>query len=79
MPLFPEASDRHSHFAEMAHIFAATDGGPRAKVEMSESDRANFNNLLLLCANCHTIIDKEPQTYTDELITAWKRDHKSKL
>ena len=79
MALFPEDSDRHSHFAEMAHIFAATDGGPRANIEMSGSDKANYKNLLLLCANCHTIIDNEPQTYTDELITEWKRNHKLKL
>ena len=79
MPLFPEVSERHSHFAEMAHIFAATDGGPRTNAEMTASERANYDNLILLCANCHTMIDKEPQTFTDTLITQWKRDHKLKL
>ena len=79
VPLFPEASERYSHFAEMAHIFAATDGGPRTNAEMIGSERANYDNLILLCANCHTIIDKEPQTYTDVMITEWKRDHNLKL
>ncbi len=79
MPLFPEASERHSHFAEMAHIFAATDGGPRTDAEMTAPERAHYDNLILLCANCHTIIDKEPETFTDALITQWKRNHKLKL
>nr|WP_052272440.1 HNH endonuclease [Leisingera sp. ANG-M7] len=63
----------------MAHIFAANDGGPRSNGELSEEDRASYSNLILLCANCHTLIDKEPETYTNDLVTAWKREHIERL
>jgi hypothetical protein len=33
-PLFPDGLEGYPHLAEMAHIFAAIDGGPRTKVEL---------------------------------------------
>ena len=78
-PLFPKKAERDSHFAEMAHIFAATDGGPRTFENLSEEERGQYANLILLCANCHTIIDKEPEMYTDQVITKWKTEHTSKV
>ena len=79
IPLFPEQAEKDSHFAEMAHIFAATDGGPRTFEELSEEERGEYANLILLCANCHTIIDKESEVYSDNIITKWKHEHTSKL
>ncbi|RUW40648.1 MAG: hypothetical protein E5W15_06055 [Mesorhizobium sp.] len=61
--------------SEMAHIFAATDGGPRTKEELSEEERGSYENIILLCANCHTLIDKTPDEHPAELMTTWKREH----
>lgn len=73
--LFVETTPGNSiHFAEMAHIFAANDGGPRSNPILSEAERGAYENLILLCANCHTMIDKAPDVYLDDRIMQWKRD-----
>jgi len=33
----------------------------------------------MLCAICHTIVDKAPEAYSDEKMLGWKRDHAEKL
>jgi hypothetical protein len=63
----------------MAHVFAANDQGPRARPELSEAERGAFENLILLCATCHIIINKAPDQYPDTTILGWKRDHATKL
>ena len=63
----------------MAHVFAANDDGPRANRELSEEERGEFENLILLCSACHTIIDKAEQDFPDHLIAGWKRDHEAQL
>lgn len=67
------------HVAEIAHVFAANDQGPRAKPELSAEERGAFENLILLCSTCHTIVDKAPESYPDSLILGWKREHANKL
>ena len=61
-------------FAEMAHVVAASTGGPRdVSVEtMSSPDRADHPNLVVLCASCHTVVDKAPATYTAQILLGWK-------
>lgn len=78
--LFFESQDGEArHIAEMAHIFAANDKGPRADPNLTESERGDYQNLILLCANCHTKIDKSPDDYPDTLIRVWKRDRAETL
>ncbi len=78
--LFVESSNGEAvHFAEMAHIFAASARGPRPNSALSDEERASYDNLILLCAICHTIIDKAPGSYPDTMITKWKRDRADHL
>jgi hypothetical protein len=77
--LFVETGSTRIHVAEMAHILAASNQGPRAIHEMTAAQRGHFDNLILLCANCHTIIDKAPEQFPDALLVGWKRDHQSRL
>ena len=77
--LFSDEGGPDYHIAEMAHIFAAADDGPRADTNLSTKDRANYDNLILLCPNCHTEIDKSPKTFPDDMIRDWKRNHKEKI
>jgi len=77
--LFVDASGKSVHIAEMAHVFAANDGGPRAKLELTEAERGAFENLVMLCANCHTMVDKAPDAFADSMMLAWKREHSNKL
>lgn len=78
-PLFSDEKAIDYHIAEMAHIFAATDGGPRTKEELDDADRAKYENLILLCPSCHTEIDKAPESFPDTLIAEWKRSHRDTI
>jgi len=63
----------------MAHVFAANDGGPRTKPELRKEERGAFENLIVLCANCHTMVDKAPDAFPDSMMLGWKREHANKL
>lgn len=77
--LFVDIGNEHLHIGEMAHICAASDGGPRSQTSMSEAERGAYENLALLCPSCHTIIDKAPKVYPDTLIQGWKAKHKERI
>ena len=77
--LFVGAKGRSVHIAEMAHVFAAQDGGPRSDSKLSRAYRGTFENLIMLCANCHTLVDKAPEAYPADLMLRWKRQHADKL
>lgn len=77
--LFVDAAGKSVHVAEMAHVFAASDGGPRADPALSEEERGSFDNLVLLCASCHTLVDKAPDAYPDALMLVWKRRQEDTL
>ena len=40
--LFIDAAGKSIHIAEMAHVFAANNGGPRAKTGLSKEERGAF-------------------------------------
>ncbi|GLH20100.1 hypothetical protein BR1R3_28420 [Pseudomonas atacamensis] len=77
--LFQDVGEDNIHIAEMAHIFSATDGGPRTKSSLTKEERGQFTNLILLCANCHTKIDKAEDAFPDDLISTWKVTHSEKI
>jgi hypothetical protein len=79
LPLFTETESNQVLIGEIAHICAAQDRGPRANASLSRADRGSFDNLILLCANCHTIVDRVPADYPDEMILRWKRDQQLAL
>lgn len=66
-------------FGENAHIVAEKNEGPRGSAEMSPSLRNSYFNLILLCPNCHTKIDKSPEDYPPDKLHQIKRDHESEM
>ena len=64
---------------EIAHIHAASDNGPRANPEMSDADRNRSDNLIVLCANHHLEIDKQPETFPATMLLDWKEKHDRKF
>ncbi len=79
LPLFAETGSSYVLIGEIAHICAAQDNGPRSNAALLLKARGHFDNLILLCANCHTKVDKVPTEYPDELILRWKRDQQVEL
>ncbi|MCG7637725.1 MULTISPECIES: hypothetical protein [unclassified Alteromonas] len=77
--LFNEAEGKRFLIAELAHVFAAQDDGPRPNPELSEEERGAFENLIVLCANCHTMVDKASDAFPDSMMKRWKREHEQKL
>ncbi|MBV8451186.1 MAG: hypothetical protein JOZ29_02785, partial [Deltaproteobacteria bacterium] len=63
----------------MAHIIAAGRKGPRANATVTQVDEGLYDNLILLCANCHTTIDKAPADFPDNMIREWKRKHVERI
>ena len=47
---------------EAAHIYAASEGGPRFNPGMSEVERRSIENGIWLCGACHTLIIKEMES-----------------
>jgi hypothetical protein len=77
--LFLELGDKKIHIAEMAHVFSASDDGPRANWILSKEQRGAYDNLILLCPRCHTIVDKAEKEFPDSLLFGWKREHKQRI
>ncbi|MGE4414625.1 MAG: ABC-three component system protein [Bacteroidales bacterium] len=75
------ARDGISITSKICHIEAASEDGPRYNSLMTDKERAHFDNLILLCDECHTIIDnKENEVkYPATLLKEWKRNHESKF
>src|SRR5712664_1752394 len=64
---------------EAAHIRAARPG-PRFDQNMTDDERADPENGIWLCANCHTLIDKNNgDDFPVETLLEWKHKHEGVL
>lgn len=79
VPLFKETGTDVIHIAEMAHVLAANNEGPRSPGTVSVAERGAFDNLIMLCPSCHTEIDKSERDYPVELLREWKTSHQSAI
>lgn len=59
---------------EECHIISSKDKGPRGRI-LKLDDFDVYENLILLCANDHKLIDDFPETFTKGLITMLKENH----
>jgi hypothetical protein len=55
-----------------AHITAASPGGPRYESSVTPEERSGLENAIWLCANCSTLVDKDPTRYTVAALRKWK-------
>jgi len=70
---------KETHISEAAHIHPFSDNGPRSSSNNDPTTRNSNQNAILVCANCHTIIDKDPQTYTAEKLLKIKLEHEKSV
>jgi hypothetical protein len=61
--------------AEICHIHAKNPGGPRYDASQSDKARNDYDNLILLCADHHKIIDTQPENYPAETLKGMKQAH----
>lgn len=76
--LFITFENNEIHIAEIAHIISVNDGA-RKDHKLSAKEKGSFENLILLCPNCHTKIDKAEESFPVDLILKWKNEHVAKL
>lgn len=77
-PLFVDVGKAlTTHFGEIAHIIAASPGGPRGNKDVPVTNLGEGGNLILLCANCHTVVDKTPESHPVEMMLGWKQQRKA--
>lgn len=78
--LFPVEMGGDRHIAEMAHVIPYGDAGPRQHERPDGGFEINaFENLILLCPSCHTIVDKDPDGYSRSTLLGWKTNHLAAL
>ncbi len=65
------------NFSQMAHIVAFSAGGPRA--EKKRSTVNSVGNLMLLCPECHKLIDTHPERYTTKMLKQFKQRHEERV
>ncbi|MGC0802086.1 HNH endonuclease [Pantoea agglomerans] len=63
----------HVHIGQMAHVIAKSPKGPRGDDLLANDN--SYENLILLCANDHIVVDRDPITYTVEKLHQIKKDH----
>lgn len=64
---------------EMAHIEGENPGSARYNANMTGDERNSYDNLILLCPNHHTEIDKNPVQYPVDKLKQIKSDHEKWL
>lgn len=77
--LFAEATDYDPIvvIGDIAHIEAASDRGPRANPKRSKGARDEYDNLILLCKNCHARLDGQKRSNSVESIKRLRQDHEA--
>lgn len=66
------------NLGEMCHIRGEKPTSARYDPLMGDEERRDISNLIILCNNCHTIIDTDIDTYIVEKLQQMKQEHESK-
>lgn len=64
-----------TNIEELAHIIAQKKKGPRGNNSLALTERDEFDNIIILCPSCHTLIDKNPGVFPIVTIREWKKQH----
>ena len=64
--------------SHICHIAAASPSGQRYRSDMSDEQRADYTNLIVLCPSHHKVTDDE-KLYTIEKLKAMKAEHEAMI
>ena len=69
-----------NYYSKIAHITAASEGGPRYDKNINTLERKSANNAIFLCSNCADMIDKnEGIDFPKEKLHQWKKIHEGRI
>ncbi len=63
----------------VAHICAASPGGPRYDRTMDVVRRKSIKNAVYLCQDCAKLIDSDEIKYNPQLLVQWKKMHEDRI
>lgn len=64
---------------EAAHITGEKEGAARYDPVMTDEQRDHYDNLIYLCSNHHTQIDKQEADFSVDLLHSMKIDHENRV
>lgn len=67
------------NFAQMAHIWAFSEGGPRGRRAGSGKKVHALSNLMLLCPQCHKLVDDDPGQWSAAVLRKHKKAHEDRV
>jgi hypothetical protein len=73
-PLFDQ---KGALIADVCHIAGDKPGAKRYDPSQTDEQRQGFNNLIVLCANHHRVVDSDEVTYTRPALRGMKRVHEA--
>lgn len=74
--LFRSVGNDDVSIANVAHIIGHGSHGPRSNHELADYiERDGVDNLIMLCLDCHKVIDELEKKFSVEVIQQWKTDH----
>jgi len=68
-----------SSIEELAHVIGHSENGPRGTSDLDTAERDTYENIILLCPNCHTLIDKSHLQFPKEMLYDWKQQHEEAI
>jgi hypothetical protein len=71
------AQDSESVVGEECHIVSSSPNGPRHDDAFTTEQLDAIDNLILLCATHHKMIDDQQETYATEVVRSIKRNHEA--
>lgn len=77
--LFEIAGRARVTIADIAHVVAAIEGGPRGVAPLTDQQRSEFDNLILLCPGCHRLVDGAPEQFPVVQLLAWRNRLRSEV
>lgn len=78
--LFATVGDDLVSIANVAHIIGHGKNGPRSEHQLADYiNKDGINNLIMLCLECHKIVDQLEEQFPVEQMQKWKATHEQKI
>lgn len=78
--LFAKVEDDVVSLANLAHIIGHGKNGPRSEHELADYiDKDGMTNLVMLCLECHKVVDELENKFPVEQMKEWKLSHEMKI